>query len=170
MKIERRDLYDQKRRKTGEIILVGSKTPPNRYYVTVIVWIQNTKGEFLIQKRAEKKGGKWATTGGHPKAGESSLTGMVAEIKEELGLAIAPSKLEKFKTIPTDDDFVDLYYCQLDCDIEQLSLQKEEVSQVKWARIAEIKKLIKTGVFSASHAKFFEMCLQYLNNKPENNS
>lgn len=64
--MEKRDLYDENKKLTGETIFKGEKVPNGRYYITVVVWIQNDKGEFLIQKRVLKKDGKWSTTGGHP--------------------------------------------------------------------------------------------------------
>ena len=86
--MELRDLYNSKRILTGEVIQKGKKVPKGKYYITVVVFIENSKGEFLLQKRVPEKDGKWATTGGHPKSGESSLEGIVTEIKEELGLTV----------------------------------------------------------------------------------
>ena len=70
-----------------------------------------------------------------------------------------------FKTIKTEDDFVDLYYLKADVDINNVVMQKEEVEDVKWASIEEINKLIETKKFSDSHAEFFEYCLEFLNKK-----
>ena len=74
--MEKRDLYDSERNITGETILKGEKIPPNRYIIVVLVFIQNSEGKFLIQKRSKRKNGKYATTGGHPKSGESSIQGL----------------------------------------------------------------------------------------------
>lgn len=81
--MEKRDLYNENKIKTGETIYKGEPVPKGRYYITVVVWIQNEKGEFLIQKRVQKKDGKWAITGGYPVSGESSKDGIITEIKEE---------------------------------------------------------------------------------------
>ena len=80
--MEKRDLYDENKKLTGETIYKGEKVPKGRYYITVVVWIQNEEGEFLIQKRSKEKDGKYGFTGGHPKTGETSLQGMITEIKE----------------------------------------------------------------------------------------
>ena len=108
--MELRDLYNSKRILTGEVIEKGQDVPSGRYYITVVVFIENGNGEFLLQKRVLRKDGRWATTGGHPVSGESSLEGIVTEIKEELGQSVNQNELTLFKTIMTDDDFVDLYY------------------------------------------------------------
>ena len=52
--------------------------------MVVMIAIQNSKGEFLMQKRSENKGGDWGVTGGHPKSGESPVEGIITEVKEEL--------------------------------------------------------------------------------------
>ena len=111
--MEIRDLYNENKELTGETILKGESVPKGRYYITVVVWIQNDKGEFLIQKRVKSKDGKWATTGGHPVSGETSKQGIITEIKEELGIDADINGIQLFKTIKTEDDFVDLYYLKV---------------------------------------------------------
>lgn len=161
--MELRDLYDENKKLTGEKIYKGQDVPKGRYYITVVVFIQNSKNEFLLQKRVKKKDGKWATTGGHPVSGETSKQGIITEIKEELGIDIPEENIQLFKTIKTEDDFVDIYYLKEDIDINKIKIQKEEVSDVKWATINDIEKMIKEGEFSESHREFFEDCIKYLN-------
>ena len=83
-------------------------------------------------------------------------------IKEELGVDIVKENIKLFKTIKTEDDFVDIYYLKEDIDIKKIKIQKEEVEDVKWATIEEINELIKNEAFSESHTEFFELCLDYL--------
>jgi isopentenyldiphosphate isomerase len=153
IRMELRDLYNSKRILTGEVIQKGQDVPLGSYYITVVVFIENNNGEFLLQKRVMKKDGKWATTGGHPVSGESSLEGIVTEIQEELGQNVKQNELTLFKTIMTEDDFVDLYY---------IVLQKEEVEDAKWATREEIEKLIEDDKFSKSHEEFYRYCLEFL--------
>lgn len=161
--MELRDLYDENKQLTGEKIYKGQDVPKGRYYITVVVFIQNNKNEFLLQKRVKKKDGKWATTGGHPISGETSKQGIITEIKEELGINIVEENVKLFKTIKTEDDFVDIYYLKEDIDINEIKIQKEEVEDVKWATINEIQEMIQQEIFSESHKAFFEDCLKYLN-------
>ena len=160
--MEKRDLYDENKKLTGEIIFKGEKVPKGKYYITVIIFIQNTKEEFLIQKRTLKKDGKWATTGGHPVAGESSKQGIITEVREELGIKINEKNIELFKTIKTEDDFVDIYYLKIDVDLNEITIQEEEVEDVKWASIEEINSLIGEGLFLPPHIDFYKFCLEYL--------
>jgi isopentenyldiphosphate isomerase len=163
--MEKRDLYNENKKLTGETIFKGEPIPKGRYYITVAIFIQNEVGEFLIQKRVMKKDGKWATTGGHPVSGESSKQGIITEIKEELGIDVESKNIQLFKTIKTEDDFVDLYYLKENINIDNIVVQKEEVEKAKWASIAEIKDMIQNGEFSESHTEFFMMCLEFLNKK-----
>ena len=161
--MELRDLYDENKKLTGETIYKGQDVPKGRYYITVVVFIQNNKNEFLLQKRVKKKDGKWATTGGHPVSGETSKQGIITEIKEELGINVVEENVKLFKTIKTEDDFVDIYYLKEDIDINEIKIQKEEVEDVKWSTIDEIQKMIQQEIFSESHKDFFEDCLKYMN-------
>ena len=79
---EKRDLYDLNKNLTNEVINKGDTIPKNRKVLIVAIWIEDLNGNFLIQKR--KKGEFWSITSGHPKAGETSLEGIITEAKEEL--------------------------------------------------------------------------------------
>lgn len=94
--MEKRDLYDKNRNLTGKTIYKGESVPEGSYIVVVLIYIQNSKGEFLLQKRSARKNGLWATTGGHPKSGEDSIQGILTEVKEEIGVDLNPEKLVKY--------------------------------------------------------------------------
>ena len=160
--MEKRDLYDENKILTGETIYKGQEVPKGRYYITVVVFIQNDKNEFLIQKRVAKKDGKWATTGGHPVSGETSKQGIITEIKEELGINVIENNIILFKTLKTEDDFVDIYYLKENINIDKIKIQEDELEDVKWASKEEIEKLIENGQFSESHTEFFRDCLEFL--------
>ncbi len=162
--MELRDLYNHKKILTGNTIEKGQDVPQGNYYITVVVFIQNDMGEFLLQKRVEKKDGKWATTGGHPKSGESSLEGIVTEIKEELGIDVKQNELTLYRTERTEDDFVDMYYLNKNIDLKDIILQEDEVADVMWASRSKIEKLIADNKFSSSHKEFYDYCLDFLDN------
>lgn len=160
--MELRDLYNEKRELTGLTIRKGDPIPVGYYYVTVVIFIQNDNGQFLVQKRSIDKGGDWANTGGHPKTGESSLEGIITEVKEELGINVNPDKLTLFKTIKTENDFIDLYYLRGNFNLDDLILQAEEVQDVSWFRADEINSLITKGKFHNGHDLMYYECLKYL--------
>ena len=153
--MEKRDLYDKDRNLTGEFIFKGEPVPKGKYIIVILVMIQNSKGEFLIQKRSKQKGGKFAATGGHVKSGQTSVEGMIDEIQEEIGLAVKPEELELLYSSREDeqDVFFDLYYMKKDFEISDLVLQEEEVESASWKTIEEIDKLIKEDMFLINHAE-----------------
>ncbi len=159
--MEIRDLYDENKILTGETIIKGQAVPAGRYYLTVVVFISNFEDQLLIQLTSPQKHHLWSTTGGHPVSGETSLEGIVTEIKEELGIDVDKSKLILFKTIKTVDDFVDIYYLNMDIDINKITVQEAEVEAVKWASISQIKEMIDQGLFLPAHVDFFNEYLEY---------
>ena len=132
--MEKRDLYDLNRNLTGETILKGDETPKGRYIIVVLVFMQNSKGDFLIQKRSKRKDGKYATTGGHPKSGEDSIQGVLTEVEEEIGIKLNPNDLQLYYSGRSEKErvFWDDYYIKIDIeDIKKLKLQEDEVEDVE---------------------------------------
>ena len=162
--MEVRDLYDLDRNLTGETILKGQKYPKNRKILVVAIWIENSNGELLIQKRSLQKDGLWATTGGHPKSGETSIEGIITEVLEELGLDISCKNVKLIHTEFDEFVFLDMYYVKMDLDINSLILQKEEVEEVKWASLDDINQLIKNKQFKKTHKEMYYNYLKYKQN------
>lgn len=161
--MEIRDLYDINRNLIGKTIEKNETIPANTYIMVVVIFIQNDNNEFLIQKRSIEKGGKWATTGGHPKAGENSLQGILTEVQEELGIKIENPTL--FKQANAKDVICDLYYIKKNIDINEITIQEEEVADVMWVSIDKIDKLMKEGNFKKGHYMMFQDCLKFINSK-----
>lgn len=144
------DLYDSNKKLTGEKIIRDKgrpQVPSGRYINIVIIFIQNSKGEFLIQKTSSDRGNIWATTGGHVKSGDTCDQTIVKELYEELGLSLKIDDITHLETIKFDFAFQDVYYMKKDINIDDLILQKEEVECVKWLTVEEIKELISKEEF-----------------------
>ena len=165
--MEKRDLYDSNRKLTGKTMYKGEDIPEGSYIVVVLVFIQNSKGQFLIQKRSQRKNGLYATTGGHPKSGEDSIQGILTEVKEEIGVDINPKDLILYYSGREDNErvFWDDYYVKMDIpDIDTLKLQEEEVASVHWFSVDEIKELMRLDKFFKNHYEEFEILLDWLKN------
>ena len=117
---------------------------------------------YVISKN--KKYNLWSTTGGHPKYKETSLEGIQTEVEEELGLKIKKKHLTLFKTLKTEDDFIDLYYIKIP-HTQKFYLQKDEVDAIKWANISEIKDLIKQKLFLPPHIDFLKELIEWRKNE-----
>lgn len=158
------DLYDENKNKTGEQYMrkKGNKldVPKGKYIIVVLVFIENSKGEFLFQMTSKQKNSVWATTGGHVTAGQTSKEGILQEIKEELGIEIDENEIYLFKTYKYEGAFKDVYYLKKDIDIEKLVLQEEEVEYVKYLTKEEILKLIDEGKVRKTNIDVFEDILR----------
>ena len=156
--MEYRDLYDENKNLTGEKININDEIPKGKYINTVVIFIENDRGELLLQ--INKKYNLWSTTGGHPKSGESSIDGIITEVKEELGIDISSDEVILFKTIQTEDDFVDLYYLNKDIDLMDID-RNEEVGEVGWFNEDEILEMISKKKLIPSHVTFYKELLKY---------
>lgn len=159
------DLYDAKRRLTGETMVRGTPTPPERYRLVVHVCIFNSRGEMLIQQRQPFKN-TWPdlwdlTLGGCVVSGETSQMGAARELSEELGLAVDFSDMPPAFTVTFDGGFDDFYILERDVDISDLRCQPEEVQALKWATLEEILAMVDSGEFIPYHKGF----LQFLFNR-----
>lgn len=159
--MEYRDLLDSNRNLTGEKLLVGNKIPEGYNILVVITIIQNKAGEFLIQRRSLNRGNKWALTSGHPKSGETSIQGIITEVKEEIGVDISNQDIKLFKSNYIQPKFADLYYINMEIDLKDTKLQEEEVQDLKWATLDEVMELINNGEFHKTHEKVFMEYLEY---------
>lgn len=144
------DVYDNNRNLTGKTIERGKKLARGEFHLVVHIWIINSKGQVLIQKRASTVvgwSGMWATTGGSALSGENSKQAFMRELKEELGLQADPSLSEKVYSYTQGNHFTDIWLVKQDFDCNQCTLQKEEVSDVKWVYPSEMKKLLDEKKF-----------------------
>ena len=165
-KMEYLDLYDENKELTGEKILRGKgkpSVPEGRFINIVIIFIQNSFGKFLFQKTSKEKGNELATTGGHVKSGQNCNEAIVSEVFEELGIDISNDNFELVDTMKFGIAFQDVYYLKKDIDIKNLTLQSEEVEEVMWLSVDEVKKFISQGKLRKGNIKAFENLLEKLN-------
>lgn len=138
------DLYDGAGQKTGEKHLRGTAVPEGRFHKVVHIWIRNSKGELLIQKRSDTVdncAGEWATTGGSVQEGEEPLETAVRELSEELGITVAPEELSYCLMIRRKDAFCYVYLLKKEIAIETLSLQESEVAAAQWMSVETMERM-----------------------------
>ena len=159
------DVYDNDGKPTGRVVVRGDKTVmlnDNEHIAVGVIFIQNSKGEFLIQKTSKEKGGEYTSTGGHVDSGETPLESIKREVKEELGLNVDNDNIIKLGYLLYDRPIRFMFYLKKDVDIQNLKLQQEEVERVKFMSVDKIKELIEQGLMLTSHAKIFNKVLEYL--------
>jgi isopentenyldiphosphate isomerase len=69
------------------------------------------------------------------------------EAQEELGLTIDLTNQAYRLSVAFEEGFDDIYVVKVDTPIEDIVIQKNEVSEVKWVDQAELKDLIEAGEF-----------------------
>ena len=137
------DIYDENRNKTGNLAQRdGYEFKDGEYHIVVTGIIFNSKYEILISKRAswKKYGGLWECNGGSILAGETSLEGILRELKEELGIsftekdAIFLKEVKRDKKVP---DFKDLWIFQKNISINEITFPDGEATEAKWVTIKQ---------------------------------
>ncbi len=150
------DILDENGHTTGRFHERGKPMQKGECHLFVQIWIMNSKGEFLISRRAPSKidlGGLWETTGGCAIAGDDSLKTALKETREELGITLDPKSGQLFKQFcrPHKNDdgncFVNVWLFRQEVDIAFVTLQPEETCDSMWASKAQIKQMINEGSF-----------------------
>lgn len=162
------DLYDENRNLTGEVVKrykdIKPEIPDGRFINIVIIFIENSKGEFLIQHTSLEKGGVYATTGGHVKSGSNSYHTVIDEVKEELGVDISNLDFKVFDSVILNKVIFDVYYLKHDIDINDLVYQEDEVESCSWMSISDILDLIHEDKFRKSNIKpLFSIIKDHIN-------
>ena len=157
------DVLDENRRKTGKLIERGKPMRSDEFHLVVFAFIKNSKGEILISKRAPIKTfpNTWEVTGGSAIAGDDSLSAIVREVKEELGIGIKSKGKILKSTVHKGESsyFADIWIFEQDVDIEKVICQPEEVSEARFATKDEIYRLIDEGKFMVGNYSIID-CLE----------
>ena len=144
------------------------------WHKSVHVWLINSNNEILLQYRcAEKKlyPNTWdCSFAGHIDAGESSIQAVQREGKEEIGIDVDLDKLTfiltnreklKYESI-NSNEFVDIFILKQDFKLDEISFQKEEVSDAKYVSIEEFFNLIDNNKLFP-HKIEYMVLKEYLN-------
>jgi len=147
------------------------------WHRTVHVWMRNALGELLLQKRASTKDthpNLWdISSAGHLSAGDSSIQGAVREAMEELGLSIDPSKLHLLFTLKQhwespgktiiENEIKDVYLYELPIDMNTITVDPAEVSDVRFLPIEELKRdLVKNSQLYVPHEEEYARLFAHL--------
>ena len=155
------DILDQGGNVTGRKVVRGQRRlMPGEYHLVVHIWPFDKNGRLLIQRRADDRKlmpGEWAATGGSAIAGENSLTAAKRELSEELGIDAEDGNFLFARRIKRKNSFLDIWFIKVDVDINQLNLQKEEVSEVRWIGGNQLKYLVKQGRYHNYGRDYFEL-------------
>lgn len=155
------DRFDNKRIPLNKVTERYDKVE-GEFRQSVHLWIENEKGEFLIQKRSLTKKvfpGVWSITGGAVDSGETPLVAVKRECNEELGIEINEDNLSLIMSYRREFDFVDVYWLKQNIELENVVMQPEEVIDVAWVTKNKIKKMLATKEITPSLNIYYDTML-----------
>jgi isopentenyldiphosphate isomerase len=116
------------------------------WHRTSHVWIINDQKQILCQQRSmlkEQAAGCWDPFfAGHLQPEMTNLDCAIAELEEEIGLIVPASQLKELFTFKRDNgkEFQTVYKFIWNNDLSILKLEKDEVDQVRWYSLDDIKR------------------------------
>ena len=138
---------------TGNTALKSEAHKKGWFHATAHIWFFTTDHQILLQKRALTKKvfpGIWdISVAGHIGAGEKILQGAKREILEEIGLELQEKDLIKIGTRIhqvshsngiQDNEHHHVFIAELKTSVEKLTLQKEEVADIKLWNLKILKE------------------------------
>lgn len=167
------DVLDEEGKQTEKVMRKGEKILKGYYHLGADIWIINSENKILIQKRSSKKRqapNVWAMTGGSVIKGETSLQTIERETKEELGIQLNMNEVQFLKRYKTEEVWLDTYIIKQDINLDDIVMQEDEVSDVKWATYDEIEELVNKNQFLANRWEFVKSVMksiQYIGNDVE---
>lgn len=105
----------------------------------------------------------WNETGGASSTGETSEMTCAREFQEELGVEPNMDKAELIGSIKRKYDYVDVWHIEQDIDLNNIKMQEDEVSEVKYVTLNELNKIIENKEFVPTITPSLDMFLAYIN-------
>ena len=150
------DIVDENNKLTNEVKSRRMVHEKGFWHREIAVWIIKDKTKALIQKRAASKKlapNMWSLTAGHINTGEPIIKAAIREVSEELGMEkLGPSD---FKLIAVqkaqyqanglfNNIYKYIYVLQTNLEETDFHIQQEELSEVKYIELSELKNMKKT--------------------------
>ncbi len=152
------DILDENGNNTGLVKKRSLVHKDGDWHKAVHIYIINDKKEVLVQRRSPNKDSDPnmldISCAGHLTSGDDSITAALRELKEELNLSVNPDELVYITTLKRspihDDGFVDneyddLYLLHTTKRLDEMSMQKEEISELMFVDYERFKRMCREG-------------------------
>ena len=152
MKNEILDLYDDNFNKLDKTIIRRVDEIPTGMNIMQSYILIKNNDKYLLEQANARNHNKWAIPGGHVLTGETPEEALIRELKEELGISnLQYKKIDTIK-FPYNSYIFNVFSSDTIIDINNLVLQPNEVTQVKWCTKEEILELIENDKVPRGYA------------------
>ena len=171
------DVLNEDRTKTGEVRLIDDIHWYGLLHSSARIWIMNSQNEILLQHRDSssiENPDTWdASAAGHISAGDDSLGTALEEVRQEIGVQLVKSDLKLLGTLKKntvssdgkfkDNSFEDIYLVRKDIATSDLTMERGEVSNLKWVPLEEFKKMVaEKDPQLVPHPEEYEFLLKHI--------
>ena len=158
------DICDERGLPTGETVERAAAHRDGILHRTAHVWIVRRRAErweILLQKRSQNKesfpGMYDTSSAGHIPAGAEPLDSALRELEEELGIRAVPEQLRYaghfrsqyemmfYGALFRDNEYTWVYVYREPVDIAALRLQTEELEEVRWFDLEQVRQEIRVS-------------------------
>lgn len=157
--MEELQVFDINGNLVNKKVLRGNTPTGSDYIMIVYIFIKNSNNKYLLEKNATS--GKWVIPGGHV-CDIDPLDSVKRECMEELGVNINKDNIKHISMLHRNNRLFNIYYIEEDFCLDNIKLQKEEVEDVNYFDIEEIKELIDNNEFRENNIEFFYELIKYL--------
>lgn len=160
------DIRDEQGNLVGDTMTRQEAHQAEAWHGVALVWVYNSKGEILIQRRASHLNmfpDKWdVTVSGHLTAGDQPIQTAARELGEELGMAVTPGQLHEATMIADTFDMTYgkvhkecafIYLLCNDANLDDLKLQVAEVQEVRWISVDDFERDLQDPIGSRQYSK-----------------
>lgn len=166
---EKWDIYFKDGTKAGYTKKRCEKLEEYEYHLVIRTWIVNSANEILLSQRGLKKRGPllWECTAGSAISGENSLDTINREVYEELGIDLSNDEGECMVRTRRDThhDFYEIWLYRKDIDISDITIDDDEVINVKWVTIEELVEMLNNDQLMPTLSNFPELYKKYVSNE-----
>ena len=149
--VEYLDVYDENKNKLNKICRRDfDKLDEGEYFLIVQGIIINQQNQILVSQRAPSKRYhplKWECNGGAVTKGEDSITAILRELKEEIGLNLEKEDAKLFKTTKNlkHQYIKDVWLFKKNIELKDVHFNDGEVVNSKFVSYEEFKKMDENG-------------------------
>ena len=176
------DILDSKGEYTGQNALKSEAHRHGWFHPTVHVWLYAANGKVLLQQRGRHKQTHpllWdVSVAGHVQAGERVQAAAIREIREEIGLEVRESQLEKIGVFKSefhhsdtliDREFHHTFICRLPEPPYHLKKQANEVESLEMIPLIrfaeEISGLANPGKYVPNKSSYYQAVIRAIKAK-----